>query len=484
MLTDLEPGKNHSIQECLAACWDDPLGFVMWAYPWGEGLLAGEEGPDAWQKEILVKTGEMAAVGEPVRIAVSSGHGPGKTALSSWLIHWFISTRSHPQGVVTANTRNQLVGKTWRELSKWHKMSMHRDMFEWTEGKFFLKSHPSTWFFQNISWNKDRAEAFAGTHEKHVMMIFDEASLVADEIWEVAEGAMTTPGAMWFVFGNPTRNQGRFFECWNRFEHRWTTFKVDSRTAKKADKRQLRQWVEDYGEDSDFVRVRVRGEFPRASFIQFISAEAVFAAQRRKYTKAMVAIAPIQVAADVARYGDDKSVICVRQGQAVLEIKKFRELDTISFGNILIGVINRYAPHQVCCDSVGIGAGVIDYLRSRGHMVLAVNAGSKSSQSDKYFNLRAEMWFKMREWLTDGQGSIPEDEDLFKDLVSPQYSYSSKDALMLEKKDEMKMRGIDSPDVGDALAMTFAFPAFGHVVDGDGFYAGQKLPEFDVLHFL
>ena len=274
--------------EDIAAFYDDPEGFVRYVFPWGQAgtPLADETGPDVWQCEVMgeirsaIRSG--ADVQTAVQIAVSSGHGIGKTGFVAWIILWFMSTRDFPQVVVTANTKTQLTTKTWRELSKWHKLSINQAWFGWTATKFAHVLYPEVWFAAAIPWTEHNSEAFAGTHEKHVLVVFDEASAIADKIWEVTEGAMTTPGAMWLAFGNPTQTTGRFSQCFGKFKHRWTTRQIDSRTAKMANKAQIQKWIDDYGEDHDFVRVRVRGVFPRAGSLQFISLDTVAKAQRRK----------------------------------------------------------------------------------------------------------------------------------------------------------------------------------------------------------
>jgi hypothetical protein len=207
----------------LLGCFCSPLRFVMLVFPWGEpGPLENYDGPDLWQTQTLLRIEQAIREGLPlgspsIRLAIASGHGIGKTALVAWLILWFISTRPRPQIVVTANTKNQLTTKTWRELAKWKEMAAHGHWFEHTGTQLKLKAREATWFATAVPWSAANASAFAGTHEEHVLMIFDEASEIDRIIWETAEGAMTTPGAMWFCFGNPTVNTGRFRECWTRF---------------------------------------------------------------------------------------------------------------------------------------------------------------------------------------------------------------------------------------------------------------------------
>ena len=252
----------------------NPYAFVMWAYDWGKGLLANEDGPDEWQKRDLIEIGNQFSRGGGIRKSIKSGHEVGKTTLAAWIIHWFISTKPFPQIVATANTKTQLETKLWRELAKWHNLSEHQYMFKWTATKFYHYLAPETWFAAAIPWNKEKAEAFQGTHEKYTLIIYDEASIIDDVIWESTDGSLSSRG-IWLVTGNPTKNTGRFRECWGRFRHRWEGTTVDSRGSSHADQERIKGWIEDYGEDSDFVRIRVKGEFPRASTAQFIPSDVV-----------------------------------------------------------------------------------------------------------------------------------------------------------------------------------------------------------------
>lgn len=477
--------------EELAVFADDPLGFVFYVFPWGEPgtALEKEEGPDDWQIKVLFQIGEavkrnnaLGDLAEAIRVAVASGHGIGKTTLVSWIIWWFISTRPHPQIVVTANTVAQLTTKTWRELAKWQKLARNGAWFQWSAQKLAAKWAPETWFASAVPWSKERAEAFAGTHEKHVLLIFDEASAIEDVIWEVAEGAMTTLGAMWVAFGNPTRNTGRFRECWRRFKARWFTLQVDSRTAKMANKKQLQAWLEDYGEDSDFFRVRVKGEFPKAASSQFIAEDDVEAACRRferalriKQAKAEASnydpenvrlgmddvedeSEPLILSVDVARFGDDDSVVVLRRGFLATIRARWNGLSTDQLAAKVSEFIVDLEPDAVFVDEVGIGAGVVDQLRALGHEVIGVNGAFKPVDERAYYNRRMEMWDLMRKWLRKG-GMIERDQRLIEGLTAPEYGFASRANLMqLESKDDMKARGLPSPDEADALSMTFFQP--------------------------
>lgn len=418
----------------------DPVGYV-------HDIIGAE--PDVWQADVL---GDI--VGNQ-RIAVASGHGIGKTALIAWIIHWFISTRPDPQIVVTANTKNQLDSKTWRELAKWNKQALNASWFEHSATKFALKASPDTWFASAIPWTEHNSEAFAGTHEENVLVLFDEASNIAQTIWDVVEGAMTTAGARWVAFGNPTRNTGAFRECFGKFRHRWVTRQIDSRTARMVDAKQVQQWIDDYGEDSDFVRVRVRGEFPRAGSNQFISGEDV--ENCVAYVAEGFEPFPKVMAVDVARFGDDSSVICIKQGRKVFPLLKFKGIDTMQLSGKVVEAIEKWEPAAVVIDGVGVGAGVVDRVTqlNYGHLVTELNGGYAPIDPITYFNKRAECWGLMRAALHVGM-EIPDDRELRDDLIGPEYGFTAKNQIQLEKKEDMKKRGLASPDCGDALAMTFA----------------------------
>jgi hypothetical protein len=459
---------EDELQEHVARFVFDPLGFVLFAFPWGETgtTLEHETGPDEWQAKVLSDIGagiRSDGISGALQIAARSGHGVGKSALIAWLIIWFMSTRPNPQIPVTANTKEQLTSKTWRELAKWHRMAINSHWFTWTATKFYYNNYPETWFATAIPWSKERSEAFAGTHERFVLMIFDEASAIDDSIWEVAEGAMTTPGAIWVVFGNPTRNTGRFFECFNRLRGRWRTYEIDSRTAKMTDKEQISKWEDDYGEDSDFFRVRVKGQEPRAGFRQFIGTETAEIASKRVLHPDVYRNAPIVLGCDVADYGDDLSTIYVRQGRATLELQKHRprSMDqqwTMTFADLIAQCFEKHGADKIFVDANGLGLGVADRLIQMGYPVFKVYPGAAATNDREYFNKRVEMWGAMRDWLADG--AIPGDADLKKDLTGPEYGFSAKGQFQLEKKSDMKDRGLASPDCGDALAYTFASPVY------------------------
>jgi hypothetical protein len=319
-----------------------------------------------------------------------------------------------------------------------------------------MKGAEETWFAAAVPNTPHGAEGFAGAHEKYILQIFDEASAIDRAIWETAEGATATDGGYrkWLVWGNPTRTTGAFFDCFHRNRHRWHTKYIDTRNCKYADQSQIAQWIEDYGEDSDFVRIRVKGQFPRAGSTQLISTEVVTQATIRENIVPFGAVKLFGV--DVARFGDDQTVICRRQGRKLEELHKYRGLDTMETAAKVAELSNLYEPDAIMIDEVGVGGGVVDRLKQLGFDVIPVNSANTADDTRMYKNKRAEMWGRMRDWLVTAD--IPDDRDLCADLSGPEYGYDEKMRIVLEKKTDMKKRGLASPDSADALALTFAYP--------------------------
>ena len=400
-----------------------------------------------------------------VRRAISSGHGIGKSAFVAWIILWALSTLPDTRGVVTANTEGQLKGKTWAELAKWHRLCLTGHWFDCTATALISKlpGRAKTWRCDMAPWSERTTEAFAGLHnkDKRVLLIFDEASAIPDSVWEVSEGALTDEDTeiIWIVCGNPTRNSGRFRECFGKFRHRWGNRQVDSREVSLTNKAQISQWIDDYGADSDFVRVRVRGVFPRAGGNQLISNELVAEGAARSLREGAFAHAPLIFGLDVARFGDDQSVLTKRQGLIVQPQLKWRNLDLMTLAGLVARHIDADRPDAVFVDMGGLGAGVVDRLHQLGYeQTLGVDFGGQAAKPPLHVNKRTEMWCALHDWLKNG-GALPADPELAADLTGPEYGFTGdKGQIALEKKADMKKRGLASPDCGDSLALTFALP--------------------------
>lgn len=820
---ELEEIETRLVED-IAEFYYDPYGYALYNWDWDSPPLNKYGGLDNWQIEFLETLGEEClkrdrgdtdVISRAVRIATGTGHGCGKTLLASIIIHWFSATRPNPQAIVTANTKDQLSNKTWRELGKLNGMALNGHWFEHTATKFIMKSRPKTWYATAVPWSEGNSEAFAGTHEASVLMLFDEAchddqtdvmteygwmrfaeldgterlltmdpetlvaeyvlpvaltrhqyagpmyeyapqrgsnfcvtpghrmwtasrngktggtygwrfrpmreidglksesmiqktfewncpdrttyripgistdrisappvdvpmddwcifmgwycseghinyrradgaphavgitntedaaiedcigalermgiryavhlvgrgkcrqvcvnsiqlaahlyelgdgclekrvpeevrhasrrqielfldrflwgdgytnngrrifytssermagdlqeliyktgaigvvtereltgqqrwiddhyatstttgyvitenlpshayirhyhikkqldydgtvycatlpkhellftrrkghamwsgnSAIADIIWEVAEGAMTTPGAVFLAFGNRTRNTGRFSECWKRFRDRWITFEVDCRTSRVADQAQIQEWINDYGLDSDFVKVRVLGKEPYASEMQLIPANFVDrAVERRISLRAIPPALPRLMGADCGAGGQSMSVIVRRQGSKMFpEINRWNVSDPLILGGYFAEQIKEWNPDVFFIDAHGIGLGTYSYLIQLGFdNVVPVYWGDRSLTTDKqvYYNPRIECWARMREWLRTGD--IPDDRDLKQDLIGPIYTRDMQYVMRLERKEDMAARGLPSPDTADALACTF-----------------------------
>lgn len=462
----------------------DPLGFSMFAFPWGQKNTPLEKlaAPRVWQMDEFKRVSdhlmldiEKARIGlppSPLYLAISSGRGVGKSAYLAMLNYWMISCWIGATGIVTANTETQLRSRTMAELGKWHTMAINRHWFDksttslrpekWFGGliESQLKIDTQYYYVDGQSWSAENPDAFAGAHSQIGMMLsMDEASGIGDAIWNVSEGFFTdlTPLRLWITISNPRRNTGRFYDCFNKDSDYWETKSIDSRTVENVDSGVYQRIADKYGEDHDVTRVEVRGLFPRTGSNQFISAEVVADAAAREMVKEDDEI-PLIMGVDVARFGDDESVIRFRKGRDARTYApiRFKGMDTMSLANHVAMLIDKENPDKVFVDGGGVGGGVVDRLKQLGYRVIEVQSGERSSNPEKHTNKRVEMWDTMREWLRTG--CIDNDDQLISDLTGPEYEIALKGQIRLETKAEMKKRGIGSPDDGDALALTFAYP--------------------------
>jgi hypothetical protein len=447
----------------------DPLGYVLSSFPWGQkgGALEKHPGPRGWQIEELEAIGAHLANPEtrtkPYLSAVASGHGIGKSALIGMVCQWAMSTCPNTRVVVTANTENQLRTKTMPEVGKWFRRAFNAAW--WKPAAMHVASADpeasSSWRLDATPWSENNTEAFAGLHNQgsRIVMVMDEGSAIADKVWEVAEGVLTDEDTeiIWLVFGNPTRNTGEFRECFRKNRKRWRHRQVDSRTVEGTNKASLAEQVEAYGEDSDFVKVRIRGMFPNMSAKQFISTQDVDAARGRHLRPEQYEFAPKILTCDPAWEGDDMLEIGLRQGLY------FRILATIPKNDNDLQVAAILAKHQdeqgaqaVFIDA-GYGTGIYSAGKSWGRNWQLVWFGGESTDP-AYVNKRAQIWGMVKQWLKDGGAIDPKDDTLYQDLIGPETVGRSDGKIQLESKKDMKARGLPSPGRGDALALSFAYP--------------------------
>lgn len=462
---------ERELVEFIGSFAHDPYGFVLAVFPWGVkgGPLEGRDGPEPWQREHLEEIGRRLRENPhmPILEAIASGHGIGKSADLGMTLCWAMSTHEDTRCVITAGTDTQLRTKTAPEVAKWFRMALNAHWFTITATAIYSTDpmHQKSWRADFIPWNEKNPEAVAGLHNqsKRIVIVYDEASQIPEIIWETQAGALTDANTeiLWLTRGNPTRNTGRFRECFGKYRHRWYTRQIDSRTVSFTNKAQLQQWVDDYGEDSDFVRVRVRGVFPRAGSMQFIPGDVVDAAMSREPVSHL--FEPLIMGVDVARFGDDQTVIAFRRGRDACSVpwKKYRGIDTMTLAAEIARLADLHGVDAIFVDGVGIGAGVVDRLRQLQRTVFDVQSGGKPSglyfdEPIKVKNKRVEMWAALRQWLKIG--AIPDDNELEGDLTGIEYGYDADNAMMLERVEDMKKRGLASPDNGTAIALTFAEP--------------------------
>lgn len=466
---------NPALLAWLAACTKDPVAFVLGAFPWGEGTLAKFPGPEGWQLDLLndIKAG-LLTPNEAIQLATASGHGIGKSALVAWVILWAFTTFPDTRGVITANTETQLKTKTWAELGKWYNLFIAREHFTLTATALLSKdpSRERTWRIDQIPWSEKNPQAFAGLHNKgkRILLIFDEASEIADVIWETAEGALTDSDTeiLWLVFGNPTRNLGRFRDCFDKTRHGlyWKSRQIDARLVNgNITNRALHErWIKTYGEDSDFARVRVYGTFPRIGEMEFFSAQEIDDAMSREPESQTSD--PLALGVDVARYGANESVLWFRKGRDAETIphQSYRGLSTVALAAKVAGAFHSYHCDGIFIDGGGVGGGVVDNVRELQLFCFDVQFGgaddvggaTTGNTGEQYANKRAAMYGAARAWMP--RGSLPFDPELKAQLLAIKYGLNAKGKIQLESKEDMMRRGMPSPDKADAFVLTFAYP--------------------------
>jgi hypothetical protein len=387
-------------------------------------------------------------------------------ALISMIVKWGLDTCEDTRIVFTANTEGQLLTKTMPEITKWHNLSITRDWFKATATALIslFPGHDKSWRADAVTWSLNNTEAFAGLHNqgKRIIVILDEASGIHPKVWEVILGALTDEDTeiIWLAFGNPTLNTGTFRELFGKLRNLWKTAQIDSRTVEGTNKAYLDELVETYGIKSDIVKVRVLGQFPSASSMQFIDADTVQAARDRDIDIDFAE--PVIMGVDVARFGDDSSTIYFRKGRDGNHMPPIRlsKVDTMTLAAKVAEQANLVGAAVVNVDEGGIGAGVVDRLVQLNVPVVGVQFGGKPQgivklrNNVKVANRRAELWAIMRDWLEGGM--IPDEDTLAADLTGVEYGFNANDEVLLEKKEHMKKRGLASPDDGDGLALTFA----------------------------
>jgi phage terminase large subunit len=423
--------------------------------------------PDVWQGEFL------EAVPLNQRLALKACKGPGKSCGMAWVVWWFMTCFTHPKILATSVTGDNLRDGLWAELAYWrNKSQMTQDLFEWQVERLYAREYPETWFASARTWSKQadksqQANTLAGIHAKNTLIVLDESGSIPSGVVAAADATLSTHSAdgvpevhKIIQAGNPTQTEGPLWDACTRDRALWWVKEITGDPdAPDRSPRVSKEWaqsmIDTWGRDNPWVMVNVFGKFPPAQADKLLGVEAVNTAMRRNYVKEVWEDEPLVFGVDVARQGDDRSVIFGRQGRIAFRPWTFRNLDLMDLSSRVARLIDEHTPDAVFVDESGIGAGVVDRLIQLGYEIHPVGFGSKANDSKRFVNRRAEMWWNMADWVK-AQGALPDLPDLVPELTGPSYWFTGSDKLQLESKDDLKERGLVSPDLADALALTFA----------------------------
>jgi len=432
---------KNSFVDFIAAYRDHPVLFVR------EVLGAT---PLPWQEDFL----RAVARGER-RISVRAGHGVGKSTVCSWALIWHMVTRYPQKSVVTAPTAAQLFDALYSELKSWiNKLPpILKDLFEVFSDRINLKDAPESSFISARTSSSERPEALAGVHSENVLLIVDEASAVPEQVFEAAAGSMSGHSATTILISNPTRNSGLFYKTHHELASDWFRLHVSCINIPLVSSDFVRQIEATYGRDSNAFRIRVLGEFAIADDDTLIAADLVDAAMSRDITQGDETMV---YGLDVARFGTDRTALCKRRGNVVVEIKHWGGLDLMQTVGAVVNEAKTDNPEEICVDTIGLGSGVADRLREQGFNVRDVNVSESSAMNPNANKLRDELWLSVKDWLATRAVKLPKDDTLRHELVAPRYNFTSSGKVVVESKDSMKRRGMRSPDLADALCLTFA----------------------------
>jgi hypothetical protein len=425
----------------------DPVAFVRQV--WGVE-------PDPWQAEVL------AAIGRGVRrISVRSGHGVGKSTLAAWAMLWGILTHDQAKVVVTAPSASQLFDALMSECKAWARRlpAPLAALIEVKSDRIELIEQPESVFISARTSRAEQPEALAGVHSEWVLLVVDEASGVPEAVFENASGSMSGENATTLLLGNPVRTSGLFFDTHHRLRDDWFIRKVSCLDSRRVSPDYIRDIARRYGENSNAYRIRVLGEFPSADPDCLIPMELIEAAKVRDI------VVPPRVrqvwGLDVARFGNDNSALAKRRGPVLFWIEERSKLDTMEVCGWVKHEFDQCPPDdkpdEIMVDVIGLGAGVVDRLRELELPVRGINVAEVPSSKKQYNRLRDELWWNCREWFEQRECKIPDNERLIEELAAVHYKTpDSVGTIHVEGKDSMKSRGMRSPNLADALVLTFA----------------------------
>lgn len=442
--------------------------FKVQLDPWQERALLAFASPDEDKK----------------RISLQACTGPGKSAVLSWCGCWFLACQgeelpNHPKGAAVSISRDNLKDNLWSEYAKWMGVSpIMSTAFTHTDTRIFANDHPSTWFLSARAWpqsaNADQqGKTLSGLHSKYVLAQIDESGAVPTTVLRAAEQALSTCAfGKIMQAGNPISLEGMLHAAANELRHLWFIIRI---TGDPEDPEawvysprvgdQPLKWATEqiatYGRENPWVKSYILGQFPPASINALLGLEDVEAAMARHLPKTAYEWAQKRLGVDVARFGDDRTVIFPRQGLVSFMPVVLRHARdsavSVNIANQVLASKLRWGSELEFFDATGgWAAGAVDVMRANGHGPINVQFAAPAIDP-RYFNRRAEIWFAMSEWIKGG-GKLPKGLDqLVAELTTPTYTFL-KGKFMLEEKDQVKIRLGRSPDLADALALTFGMP--------------------------
>ncbi len=435
---------------------DDPLAFVRETF---------NVEPDGWQAEALTS---FSPKFKHKRIGVRACKNPGKTTLDAWLMWNFMLTRPHPKIIATSISGPNLADGLWSELSKWQKRSpLLEQTFTWARTQITSNEHPSTWFMAARQWSQSassekQADTLAGKHADYMLFVLDEVGGIPRAVLAAAEAALGSGIETRLVItGNPTSLESPLYDACTKDRHLWKLFELtgdpdDPNRAPRVDIEWAREQIEKWGRDNPYVLANVFGKFPPASINALLGVDEVTAAMKRTLREDQYSFAQKRLGIDVARFGDDRTIIAPRQGLAAFRMAEMRNARTHEIAaRVAKSKLTWGSEMEFVDETGGWGAGVVDALLQAGHSPVPVNFAGKAVDS-RYANKRAEMHFLMAEWVKRG-GALPNDPELLRELTAMTYTFHH-GKLIMEDKDQIKQRLGFSPDKADALCMTFAMP--------------------------
>lgn len=430
--------------------------------------------PDKWQKRCL-RNYANGNKSKGRRSGAKACKGPGKTACLAWIAWHFLVCYPFPKVAATSITAGNLRDGLWAEMAKWQKKSsVCEQMFTWTITRIFHNDYPEEWFMTARAWSKSaspeqQANTLAGLHADYIMFIIDECGGIPDAVMAAAEAALANAGtevnphaiAKIVIMGNPTHLSGPLYRACTKEKSLWDMIEItgdpdDPERSPRISKQWANEQITKYGRDNAWVLVNVFGKFPPASMNALIGPDDMEAAMNRIIAAGNYEHAPKILGVDVARQGDDRTVIFPRQGLVAFKPRILRIPDSVQIAGQVAQAIKKWNPDAVNVDNTGgWGSGVIDSLRTWGYAVNDVQFAGKANDY-VYFNKRAEMNMEAAHWVKNG-GCLPRLDELTEEAVAITY-FHNKDKMQIVEKDQIKATLGRSPDLWDALGLTFAYP--------------------------